>query len=44
MDDVYGTVIEPFVREGLLWEKEDQIGLTRKGILISNQVLCEFLF
>lgn len=44
MRDVYENPIAEAMKQGLLSEDEDRIFLTRQGILVSNQVLCEFLF
>ena len=43
MEEVYGAVIEKFQAMGLLEEKGDVLSFTKKGIDVSNLVLCEFL-
>lgn len=43
MDNLYGDVIENAEERGWLKQKNDKVMLTEEGILISNQVLCEFL-
>lgn len=42
--EVYGEKIEKGVQIGVLWRKDGRIGLTERGIDISNMVLTEFLF
>lgn len=44
MASVYEKVIKEAMKQGMLREEEDRIFLTSKGTLVSNQVLCEFLF
>ena len=44
MASVYEKPIKEAMKQGLMKEQGDQISLTQNGILISNQVLCEFLF
>lgn len=41
--EVYGEKIEKGVQIGVLWRKDGRIGLTERGIDISNMVLTEFL-
>lgn len=43
IESVYQNVIENAVEHGWMQEKNDFIRLTKDGILISNQILCEFL-
>lgn len=43
MDSYYQRVIEKSIEQGWIAEEGDFIALTDQGILISNQVLCEFL-
>ena len=43
MNYFYRNVIEKAIGCGWMQEKDDMLSLTEKGILISNQVLCEFL-
>ena len=40
---VYAEPIERYLRQGLLYEKEGRIALTRRGISLSNTVLADFL-
>jgi oxygen-independent coproporphyrinogen-3 oxidase len=40
---VYGTVHEKMVKQGLLEEKEDRVYLSKQGIDVSNYVMGEFL-
>ena len=42
--EVYREKIEKGVQIGVLWRKDGRIGLTERGIDISNMVLTEFLF
>lgn len=44
IEEVYGRIIQKFVKQGLLVEKEDKVMLTEKGIDVSNRVFLEFLF
>lgn len=41
--DLYGNVIEPLKKQGLLRETETHIHLTRRGLYIANEVFMEFL-
>ena len=41
---VYGSVIDRFVTEGLLEESGEGLRLTEKGIDVSNVVFSEFIF
>ncbi len=41
--EVYGEKIEKGVQIGVLWRKDGRIGLTERGIDVSNMVLAEFL-
>ena len=43
MDDVYGAVIQKWIRQGMLAQQEDYISLTDAGIDVSNVVLADFL-
>ncbi|WP_053957579.1 radical SAM family heme chaperone HemW [Inediibacterium massiliense] len=40
---VYGKSIEKFTKEELLWNDGRNIGLTKRGIDVSNQVFIDFL-
>ena len=44
MDSVYEKPLKESIEQGFIKEQGDQILLTQEGILVSNQVLCEFLF
>lgn len=44
MASVYERPLKEAMEQGFIKERNDQIFLTRNGILVSNQVLCEFLF
>lgn len=44
MTSVYEKPLKEAMEQGFIEEKEGQISLTPSGILVSNQVLCEFLF
>ena len=39
----YGPVLEPFVGDGLLWRTRDRFGLTRRGMLVANDILVAFV-
>lgn len=41
--EVYGHVLEKYLKSGFLWKKDGRIGLTREGISVSNVVMTEFL-
>ncbi len=41
--EVYGEKIEKGVQIGVLWRKDGRIGLTERGVDVSNMVLAEFL-
>jgi len=42
-ESVYGSVAEDLARLGLLIQNENQLFLTRRGMLLSNQVFARFL-
>ncbi len=44
MDSVYEKPLKESIEQGFIKEQGDRILLTQEGILVSNQVLCEFLF
>lgn len=44
MEDVYGKTLKKFIEEGMIKEKKDRIFLSEDGVLVSNQILSEFLF
>ncbi len=39
----YKTVIEKYLKSGLLEFKNNNLKLTRSGVLLSNEVMCEFI-
>jgi oxygen-independent coproporphyrinogen-3 oxidase len=39
----YGQRLEPFVHDGLLWVNEERFGLTRRGMLVANEILTTFV-
>ena len=43
MEDVYGKIVEKWIKEGFLQKKGDRISLTDKGIDVSNVILADFL-
>ena len=43
VQSVYGDVVEKFVGMGLLEQTDGRICFTKKGIDVSNSILCEFL-
>lgn len=43
IDEVYGDVIDKYIKAELLRKKEDQIALTNKGIDVSNRIFADFL-
>lgn len=43
LDDKYGKVIDKYLSDGFLIEKEDRVFLSEKGIDVSNYILCDFM-
>lgn len=41
--ELYGNTVENAIQMGMLWRKNGRIGLTERGIDVSNIVLAEFL-
>jgi oxygen-independent coproporphyrinogen-3 oxidase len=39
----YGAMLAPFVQDGLMWMADDRIGLTRRGMLVANELLATFV-
>jgi oxygen-independent coproporphyrinogen-3 oxidase len=39
----YGNSLEPFVREGLMWQAGAGFGLQRRGMLVANDILSTFV-
>lgn len=44
MDSVYEKPLKEAMKQGMLCEEGNRVFLTQDGTLVSNQVLCEFLF
>jgi oxygen-independent coproporphyrinogen-3 oxidase len=40
---VYGAALEPYLHAGLIWKDERRFGLTRRGMLVANSILAEFV-
>ena len=43
MEEVYGPVIDRYLKAGLLYKEEDCLRLTEAGIDVSNSIFCDFL-
>ena len=39
----YGTTLRHYVEDGLMWFSGDRFGLTRRGMLVANSILAEFV-
>ena len=39
----YGASLQPYVEDGLMWQGGDRFGLTRRGMLVANSILAEFV-
>ena len=39
----YGSILGPYVDEGLMWQTGDRFGLTRRGMLVANSILSVFV-
>lgn len=39
----YGTALDPYVEDGLMWRRETRVGLTRRGMLVANSILSVFV-
>ena len=39
----YGESLDPFVQEDLMWADADGFGLTRRGMLVANEILTVFV-
>jgi oxygen-independent coproporphyrinogen-3 oxidase len=39
----YGEALTPFVDAGLMWTTQDHFGLTRRGMLVANDILVTFV-
>ena len=43
LNDIYGSTIDELIRIGLLQQERGNLRLTRRGLLLSNQVFARFL-
>lgn len=43
MYEVYGDIIDRFIKQNLLIKDEDYIRLSKRGLDVSNSVMCEFV-
>jgi oxygen-independent coproporphyrinogen-3 oxidase len=41
--DRYGADLDPYVEEGLMWADEVAFGLSRRGMLVANEILTAFV-
>jgi oxygen-independent coproporphyrinogen III oxidase len=41
--DIYGTAIKKFIKNGLLVIKDNRLFLSRRGMEVSNSIMCEFI-
>jgi oxygen-independent coproporphyrinogen-3 oxidase len=39
----WGAALQPFVDEGLMWRTPERFGLTRRGMLVANEILLGFV-
>jgi oxygen-independent coproporphyrinogen III oxidase len=39
----YGSALAPCVGDGLMWRNDDGFGLTRRGMLVANEILTTFV-
>lgn len=39
----YGPALAPYVEEGLMWHTPGRFGLTRRGMLVANEILTTFV-
>jgi oxygen-independent coproporphyrinogen III oxidase len=39
----WGSALQPFVEEGLMWRTPERFGLTRRGMLVANEILTGFV-
>jgi oxygen-independent coproporphyrinogen-3 oxidase len=39
----YGPALEPFVEDGFMWRTPGRFGLTRRGMLVANDILAAFV-
>jgi oxygen-independent coproporphyrinogen-3 oxidase len=40
---VYGGTLAPVVDDGLMWREGARFGLTRRGMLVANEILATFV-
>jgi oxygen-independent coproporphyrinogen-3 oxidase len=40
---IYGQDLAPFLADDLMWADEDRFGLTRRGMLLANEILATFV-
>jgi oxygen-independent coproporphyrinogen-3 oxidase len=39
----WGSSLQPFVEDGLMWRSPERFGLTRRGMLVANEILMGFV-
>jgi oxygen-independent coproporphyrinogen-3 oxidase len=39
----YGAALDPYLHEGYLWKDAERFGLTRRGMLVANEILAVFV-
>jgi coproporphyrinogen III oxidase-like Fe-S oxidoreductase len=39
----YAPELGPYVEDGLVWRRDDGFGLTRRGMLLANEILSTFV-
>jgi oxygen-independent coproporphyrinogen-3 oxidase len=39
----YGEALAPFVEDGLMWKSGDRFGLSRRGMLVANEIFVTFV-
>jgi oxygen-independent coproporphyrinogen-3 oxidase len=39
----HGAALQPLVAEGLIWRRDSSFGLTRRGMLVANEILLTFV-
>jgi oxygen-independent coproporphyrinogen-3 oxidase len=39
----WGSALQPFVEDGLMWRSPERFGLTRRGMLVANEILMGFV-
>nr|MDE5777785.1 coproporphyrinogen III oxidase [Lachnospiraceae bacterium] len=43
IENIYGKIIDKYIKNGLLKQQDDRICLTDRGIDVSNVVMAEFI-